>query len=82
VIYREFNPDFRIGGDPSCSRTGGTTVAPPHLQVIKADGQSSDPWAFTESFNRNRGCARFPSMSNGGGYHFALTEFEKVPRRT
>jgi len=84
VIYREFNPDFTIGGDRKISvGPGGTTYDEPaaHLQVIKADGQSSDPWAFTESFNQKIAAAPFmQSMSNGGGYRFALTEFEKVPK--
>ena len=84
VAYRDFNPDFRIGQDRKVGTGPGTTTyerPAVHLQVIKPDGQSSDPWAFTDAFNQEIAGAPFmQSISNGAGYRFSLLEFEKVPR--
>ena len=84
IVYREFNPDFRISQDRKVGTGPGTATydrPAAHLQVIRPDGQSSDPWAFSEAFNPEIAAAPFmQSISNGSGYRFSLLEFEKVPR--
>ena len=54
VIYREFNPTSGLAAIQDNSRTRRTTHRPAaHLQVIKADGQSSDPWALPASAGKS-----------------------------
>jgi len=84
IVFRDFNPDFRIGQDKKIGTGPGTTTydrPAAHLQVIRPDGQASDPWAFTEAFNQEIAAAPFmQSISKGSGYRFSLLEFEKVPK--
>ncbi len=89
VVYREFNPDFRVGPDRTIdSGPGVTSYARPaaHLDVIRPNGERGDSWAFTEAVTETltQQTANAPFLQSmlaaGGGYRFVLLDFEKVAK--
>jgi cytochrome c biogenesis protein len=82
LFYAEFNPDFQIGrdGKPMIAAAEYNNPAA-RLEIIKPGGERREAWAFTEQFIQEISNAPFlkSSFLNMGGYHFVLTDFEKVP---